>query len=92
MQDFIANLRWRGMVQDLMPGTAAQLNKERTAGYVGFDPTAPSLHIGHLATLMLLRHFQLAGHQPVVVVGGATGMVGDPAGKAAERKLLTESL
>lgn len=90
MQDFVANLRWRGMVHDVIPGTAEQLKKEMTSGYVGFDPTAPSLHIGNLATIMLLKHFQLAGHKPVVVVGGATGMVGDPSGKATERKLLAE--
>ena len=90
MQDFVANLRWRGMVHDMIPGTEEQLKKERTTGYVGFDPTAPSLHIGNLATIMLLKHFQLAGHKPVVVVGGATGMVGDPSFKAAERKLLEE--
>ena len=90
MQDFVANLRWRGMVHDVIPGTAEQLKKEKTAGYVGFDPTAPSLHIGNLATIMLLKHFQRAGHKPVVVVGGATGMVGDPAGKTAARKLLAE--
>ena len=90
MQDLIAHLRWRGMIHDIIPGTEEQLKKERTAGYVGFDPTAPSLHIGNLATIMLLKHFQLAGHKPVVVVGGATGMVGDPSGKAAERKFLAE--
>lgn len=90
MQNFVANLRWRGMVHDVIPGTEEHLKKEKTAGYVGFDPTASSLHIGNLATIMLLKHFQLAGHRPVVVVGGATGMVGDPSGKAAERKLLAE--
>ena len=90
MQDFIANLRWRGMVHNVIPGTEAQLRKERTTGYVGFDPTAPSLHIGNLATIMLLNHFQIAGHKPVVVVGGATGMIGDPSGKSAERTFLRE--
>ncbi|MFM2428333.1 MAG: hypothetical protein RL012_217 [Bacteroidota bacterium] len=90
MQDFLANLRWRGMVHNIMPGTEVQLKKEATAGYVGFDPTAPSLHIGNLATIMLLKHFQMAGHKPVVIVGGATGMVGDPSGKASERRLLRE--
>ncbi|XWN34800.1 MAG: tyrosine--tRNA ligase [Roseivirga sp.] len=89
-QDFVANLHWRGMVHDLIPGTAEQLNKERTAGYIGFDPTAPSLHIGNLAAIMLLKHLQLAGHRPYVVVGGATGMIGDPSWKAAERKFLSE--
>ena len=88
MQNFIANLQWRGMVHDLTPGTATQLNEERTTGYVGFDPTASSLQIGNLATIMLLKHFQIAGHKPMVVVGGATGMIGDPSGKASERKLL----
>lgn len=90
MQDFITNLHWRGMVHDVTPGTEAQLNTEKTTGYVGFDPTAPSLHIGNLAAIMLLKHFQLAGHKPVVVVGGATGMVGDPSWKTSERKLLHE--
>ncbi len=90
MQDFIANLRWRGMVHNVIPGTEAQLRKERTAGYLGFDPTAPSLHIGNLAAIMLLKHFQMAGHKPVVIVGGATGMIGDPSGKASERGLVRE--
>src|SRR3569623_1964559 len=89
-QDLIANLCWRGMIQQVTPGTESQLKKESTTGYVGFDPTAPSLHIGNLATIMLLKHFQVAGHKPVIVVGGATGMIGDPSGKVAERKLLTE--
>jgi tyrosyl-tRNA synthetase len=91
MQNFIPNLRWRGMIHDLIPGTEEQLQKECTAGYIGFDPTAPSLHIGNLATIMLLKHFQLAGHKPVVVLGGATAMVGDPSFKADERKILTET-
>lgn len=90
MQDFIANLRWRDAVHNIMPGTEVQLKKEATAGYVGFDPTAPSLHIGNLAAIMLLKHFQLAGHKPVVLVGGATGMVGDPSGKISERGLVRE--
>ena len=89
-QDFIANLRWRGMLHQVSAGTEAQLQKESTAGYVGFDPTAPSLHIGNLATIMLLKHFQNAGHKPIVVVGGATGKIGDPSGKITERKLLHE--
>ncbi len=88
----MAELRWRGMVHDAIPGTEAQLTKEITAGYVGFDPTAPSLHIGNLATIMLLKHLQLTGHKPVVVVGGATGLIGDPSGKATERKLLDEAV
>lgn len=85
---FIEELKWRGMIHDLMPGTEEQLAKEMTAGYIGFDPTSDSLHIGNLATLMLLKHFQLAGHKPIVLVGGATGMVGDPSGKSQERNLL----
>lgn len=88
MQDFISELRWRGMVHDMVPGIDEQLSKEVTAGYIGFDPTAPSLHIGNLATIMLLKHLQRAGHRPVAVVGGATGMIGDPSGKSAERKFL----
>ncbi|QCK17045.1 tyrosine--tRNA ligase [Mangrovivirga cuniculi] len=88
--DFIEELRWRGMVHDMTPGTEEQLKKEITAGYIGFDPTAKSLHIGNLATIMLLVHFQRAGHKPVALVGGATGMIGDPSFKAAERKLLDE--
>ena len=90
--NFIEELRWRGMLQDAMPGTEEQLNKEMTAGYIGFDPTAKSLHIGNLATIMLLKHFQLAGHKPFALVGGATGMVGDPSGKAAERQFLSEEI
>ena len=90
MADFLENLRWRGMIHDITPGTEAQLKKEQTTAYIGFEPTGPSLHIGNLATIMLLRHFQLAGHKPLVLVGGATGMIGDPAGKAAERKLLSQ--
>ena len=86
--NFIEELKWRGMIHDVMPGTEEQLAKEMTSGYIGFDPTSDSLHIGNLATLMLLKHFQLAGHKPVVLVGGATGMVGDPSGKSSERNLL----
>ncbi len=85
---FIEELTWRGMIQDMTPGTAEQLSKEVTKGYIGFDPTAKSLHIGNLATIMLLVHLQRAGHQPVALVGGATGMIGDPSGKSAERSLL----
>lgn len=87
---FIDELKWRGMLHDMMPGTEEQLNKEMTAAYIGFDPTAKSLHIGNLATIMLLKQLQLAGHKPFALVGGATGMVGDPSGKAAERKFLSE--
>lgn len=88
--DFLGELRWRGMLHDAMPGTAEQLQKERTAAYIGFDPTAASLHIGNLATIMLLVHFQRAGHKPIALVGGATGMIGDPSFKAAERQFLSE--
>ncbi len=88
--NFIEELRWRGMLNDMTPGTEAQLSKEMTAGYIGFDPTAASLHIGNLATIMLLVHFQRAGHKPFALVGGATGMIGDPSGKAAERDFLSE--
>ncbi len=88
--DFIAELRWRGMLQDMMPGTEEQLQKEMTSGYIGFDPTADSLHIGNLATVMLLVHFQRAGHKPFALVGGATGMIGDPSFKASERSFLDE--
>jgi len=88
--NFIEELRWRGMLQDMMPGTEEQLSKEMTAAYIGFDPTAASLHIGNLATIMLLKHFQLCGHKPFALVGGATGMIGDPSGKAAERDFLSE--
>ncbi len=86
--NFVEELSWRGMIHDMMPGTEEQLAKEMTAGYIGFDPTADSLHIGSLATLMILKHLQIAGHKPVVLVGGATGMVGDPSGKSQERNLL----
>src|SRR3954465_15046173 len=92
MKNFIEELRWRGMVHDVMPGTEEQLNKEPTAGYIGFDPTADSLHIGHLVQIMTLVHFQLSGHKPYALVGGATGMVGDPSGKSAERNLLSEEV
>lgn len=84
----VKELQWRGMIHDIMPGTEEQLNKELTTGYVGFDPTADSLHIGNLVPVMLLVHLQKAGHKPIALVGGATGMVGDPSGKSAERPLL----
>lgn len=90
--DFIAELRWRGMIHDVMPGTEEQLKKEVTSGYIGFDPTADSLHVGHLVQIMTLVHFQRCGHRPVALVGGATGMVGDPSGKSAERNLLSEEV
>ena len=89
-KNVIEELRWRGMIQDIMPGLEEQLLKEMTSGYVGFDPTADSLHVGNLLPIMLLKHFQLAGHKPYALVGGATGMVGDPTGKSAERNLLDE--
>jgi len=89
-KNFVEELRWRGMLHDLTPGTEEQLNQEITAGYIGFDPTASSLHVGNLATIMLLVHFQRCGHRPVALVGGATGMVGDPSGKASERQFLDE--
>ncbi len=92
MPNFIEELTWRGMVHDAMPGTEEQLSKEMTTGYVGFDPTAASLHIGNLATIMLLVHLQRAGHKPVALVGGATGMIGDPSGKSAEREFLSEEV
>ena len=90
MNNFVEELRWRGMLQDIMPGTEEQLLKEQTTGYVGIDPTADSLHIGHLCGIMMLRHLQRCGHKPIALIGGATGMIGDPSGKSAERNLLTE--
>ncbi|WP_423149034.1 tyrosine--tRNA ligase [Rubrolithibacter danxiaensis] len=90
--NFVEELRWRGMLQDIMPGTEDELNKGMTAGYIGFDPTADSLHVGHLTQIMTLIHFQRAGHKPYALVGGATGMVGDPSGKSAERNLLSEDI
>ncbi|MDO1448019.1 tyrosine--tRNA ligase [Rhodocytophaga aerolata] len=90
MKNFIEELRWRGMIHDVMPGTEEYLSKQLTAGYIGFDPTAVSLHIGNLATIMLLKHLQLAGHKPIALVGGATGMIGDPSGRTAEREFLSE--
>jgi tyrosyl-tRNA synthetase len=91
-QNYIEELRWRGMLHDAMPGTEAALNQQVTPGYVGFDPTASSLHIGNFNSIMLLRHFQECGHKPIALVGGATGMVGDPSGKSAERNLLSEEV
>ena len=88
----VKELTWRGMIHDIMPGTEEQLSKEMTSGYIGFDPTADSLHIGNLVPVMLLVHLQRAGHKPVALVGGATGMVGDPSGKSAERQLLAEDV
>ncbi|MCI0523164.1 MAG: tyrosine--tRNA ligase [Bacteroidales bacterium] len=88
--NFVEELRWRGMIHDIMPGTEELLLKEKSSAYVGFDPTADSLHIGHLVQVMMLRHFQNAGHTPIVLIGGATGMIGDPSGKSEERNLLSE--
>ena len=90
MKDFIAELEWRGMLHNTTPGAAAHINQASRLGYVGIDPTADSLHIGHLVSVMMLRHFQKCGHKPVVLVGGATGMIGDPSGKSQERNLLSE--
>jgi tyrosyl-tRNA synthetase len=90
--NLIEELRWRGMIQDIMPGTEEQLNKELTNAYIGFDPTADSLHIGSLVPILLLKHLQLSGHKPYALVGGATGMVGDPSGKSEERNLLSEEV
>ena len=92
MTNLIQELQWRGMVQDIMPGTEEQLNKEMTIGYIGFDPTADSLHIGSLVPIMLLKQLQKFGHKPIALVGGATGMVGDPSGKSEERNLLSEEV
>ncbi len=92
MQDLIEELQWRGMIQDIMPGTKEQLNKEITTAYIGFDPTADSLHIGSLVPIILLIHLQKSGHKPIALVGGATGMVGDPSGKSEERNLLSEDI
>lgn len=89
--NFVDELQWRGMIHDMMPGTREQLAKEMTSAYVGIDPTADSLHIGHLVSVMMLKHFQLAGHKPIALVGGATGMIGDPSGKSLERNLLDEA-
>ncbi len=88
--NFVEELKWRGMIHDLMPGTEEQLQKEMTSAYVGIDPTADSLHIGHLVSVMMLKHFQRSGHRPIALVGGATGMIGDPSGKSLERNLLDE--
>jgi len=90
--NFVEELKWRGMIHDIMPGTEELLNKEMTTAYVGIDPTADSLHIGHLVSIMMLKHFQRAGHKPILLLGGATGMIGDPSGKSEERNLLTEEI
>jgi tyrosyl-tRNA synthetase len=90
MKDFVAELKWRGMIHDMMPGTDEELKKGITSAYIGFDPTADSLHIGNMVQIMTLMHFQRCGHKPIALVGGATGMVGDPSGKSSERNLLDE--
>ena len=89
--DFIKELKWRGMIQDIVPGTQEQFQKEITSAYIGFDPTSDSLHIGSLVQIMILKHLQDCGHKPIILVGGATGMVGDPSGKSKERNLLDEA-
>jgi tyrosyl-tRNA synthetase len=91
LKNFVDELRWRGMIHDITPGTEEQLLREMTPAYVGIDPTADSLHIGHLVGIMMLKHLQLAGHKPIALVGGATGMIGDPSGKSQERNLLSEA-
>ncbi len=88
--NFIEELKWRGMIHDMTPGLEDQLKKEMTTAYVGIDPTADSLHIGHLVSVMMLKHFQVCGHRPIILIGGATGMIGDPSGKSKERNLLDE--
>ncbi|MCX6580446.1 MAG: tyrosine--tRNA ligase [Candidatus Aminicenantes bacterium] len=90
--NFVQELMWRGMIHDIMPGTEEQLQKEMTTAYVGIDPTADSLHIGHLVSVMMMKHLQRAGHKPIALVGGATGMVGDPSGRSEERNLLEEDV
>ncbi|MGM9773606.1 MAG: tyrosine--tRNA ligase [Candidatus Egerieousia sp.] len=91
MKNFVEELKWRGMIHSMMPGTEEQLMKEPTTAYVGIDPTADSLHIGHLVSIMILKHFQACGHTPIAVLGGATGMIGDPSMKSQERNLLDEA-
>lgn len=88
--NFVDELKWRGMIHDVMPGTEELLAKGQTTAYVGIDPTADSLHVGHLVSVMMMKHFQMAGHKPIFIIGGATGMIGDPSGKSQERNLLDE--
>ena len=90
-KNFVEELEWRGMIHTMMPGVKEQLEKEMTTAYLGIDPTADSLHIGHLVGVMILKHFQMCGHRPIALVGGATGMIGDPSGKSQERNLLDET-
>ena len=89
-KNFVEELRWRGMLAQIMPGTEELLQKEMVTAYLGTDPTADSLHIGHLCGIMMLRHLQRCGHKPIILVGGATGMIGDPSGKSQERNLLND--
>ncbi|MBO5732959.1 MAG: tyrosine--tRNA ligase [Alistipes sp.] len=91
IKDFVQELEWRGMIHTIMPGAKEQLQKEMTTAYLGIDPTADSLHIGHLVGVMILKHFQMCGHRPIALIGGATGMIGDPSGKSQERNLLDEA-
>ena len=91
IKDFVQELEWRGMIHTIMPGAKEQLQKEMTTAYLGIDPTADSLHIGHLVGVMILKHFQMCGHRPIALIGGATGMIGDPSGKSQERHLLDEA-
>ena len=90
-KNFVAELVWRGMIHDIMPDTEKVLNEKPTSGYIGFDPTSDSLHIGSLVQIMILMHFQRAGHSPIALIGGATGMIGDPSGKSEERNLLDQA-
>ena len=92
MKNFIDELKWRGMLQDIIPGTEDHLNNNKSLGYIGFDPTSDSLHVGSLVPIFILMHFQKYGHTPVVLLGGATGMIGDPSGKSDERKLLDKDI
>ena len=83
--NFVDELKWRGMIHDSMPGTEERLSKGQTTAYVGIDPTSDSLHVGHLVSVMMMKHFQMAGHKPIFIIGGATGMIGDPSGKSQEK-------
>ena len=91
-KDFIEELKWRGMLHDMIPGTDEYLRTKKTIGYIGFDPTSDSLHIGSLVPIFILKHFQNHGHTPIVLLGGATGMIGDPSGKSDERNLLDKEV
>ena len=91
MKNIVSELQWRGLIHDIMPGTEEQLLKEMTSAYIGFDPTSDSLHIGNLIPIILLVHLEKFGHKPIALVGGATGMIGDPSGKSNERNLLDET-